>query len=160
DLEPRGEGGARVSAGGVAPVTRFARGLVVLTAILAALIGLQHFLVTHGSVALAPDGAWKGEIDFQREGRLDFRLAGPDDAVGVRVELGCDAAELELYASAGEPIRDVADAPHAITAAGDAREFVLDGLGVEPLAGTTWYFTALWPYTTGPRVAGRRLERA
>jgi S1-C subfamily serine protease len=111
-------------------------------------------------VELQPDATWTGDIAFEDEARLDFELAVPADAVLVRVQLACEHAELDLYAQAGSPIDDVESAYYAVTEPGDPRELVLDWLGPDRLAGTTWYFTALWPYATPPRAGGQRIERA
>src|SRR6185503_9393602 len=111
-------------------------------------------------VALRPNATWTGDLAFAGEARLDFVLAVPADAVLVRVALECEEAGLELYAQPGIPIDDVDGAAYALIEPDEPRELVLDCLGPDPVPGATWYFTALWPYTTPPRRDGRRIERA
>lgn len=133
---------------------------MILTVIFVLMIGLQDAIDSKHVIALGSNATWTGDIDFQGAARLDFELAVPDDAVLVRVALDCGDAELELYGQPDAPIRDLDDAHYAVTRLDAPRKLVLDGLGSERVAGATWYFAALWPYTAPPRSGGRRIERA
>jgi hypothetical protein len=92
--------------------------------------------------------------------RLDFELDVPADAVLVRFELRCDAAELELYGNPSTPIGAVDEALYAVTEPDEPRAIVFDGLGPDPVAGTTWYFQPCSGRTTLPRIGGQRVEHA
>jgi hypothetical protein len=143
------------------------RGRILVLVELAVLGGVLWLLLRHarGSrprdlVRLEPNGAWQGKLVFGPKARLDFELAVPADAAVLEVTLACEPAELELYAQPETPVGDPMEATYAVTEPDEPRELVFNCLGPDRLAGTSWYFAAVWPWSEAPRVDGRRLERA
>jgi len=138
---------------------------VRLFALLAALLvlGILFWIGPRALAAvenLPSQGEWEGTIDLRGEARLDFRLDVPPDAAAVFVTLGGELLDLELFANPGTPITDVRDAAYSTDAASEVRTIALDRLGPDPVAGSTWYFTAWWPFVDLPRIGERRLEQA
>jgi S1-C subfamily serine protease len=108
---------------------------------------------------LPANGTWTGTFDFAAETRLDFQLDVPSDAVAVRVEFRSEVVELEYFADP-QVIDDATRAAFANTEPEPPRRFDLVAIGPDPLAGTRWFFSALWPHVTPPRVGERVLSAA